>query len=186
MATPTDLRDSLQKISALMGLLRSDLLELAETRGKTRRGAVVDHIHWIADQLEEAGDGLSDNRDRPAVKRRAASAKRPAAKSSSRLSTARGPAHPATSHASSRRAPVHGAHHDSARPARRRPDAPHGATQTPPPAVDAAKPASGVAEDAIIRNEASAPKPESLSRPETPTTPKLPDLPEMPGDDKLH
>ncbi|WEK51770.1 MAG: hypothetical protein P0Y66_07280 [Candidatus Kaistia colombiensis] len=60
MAASMELNDKLQKISALMGLLRSDLLELSEAKDASRRAPVVDHVRWIADQLDAAGAGLSD------------------------------------------------------------------------------------------------------------------------------
>jgi len=58
MATSTELKDSLQKISALMGLLRSDFLELSEAKGPLQRGPVVEHVQWIADQLDALRDQL--------------------------------------------------------------------------------------------------------------------------------
>lgn len=64
MATPTELKDSLQRISALMGLLRSDFLELSEAKGTLQRGPVVEHIQWIADQLDELRHELATDKPR--------------------------------------------------------------------------------------------------------------------------
>ncbi|WP_156911867.1 hypothetical protein [Kaistia adipata] len=60
MAARTGLKESLQEISALMGLLRSDLIELAETPLRSGGSAtVVSHMHWIADRFDELGPALS-------------------------------------------------------------------------------------------------------------------------------
>lgn len=60
MAARTGLKESLQEISALMGLLRSDLLELSETPLRSGGPAtVVSHMHWIADRFDELGPALS-------------------------------------------------------------------------------------------------------------------------------
>jgi hypothetical protein len=64
MATSTELKDSLQRISALMGLLRSDFLELSEAKGTLQRGPVVEHIQWIADQLDELRHELATDKPR--------------------------------------------------------------------------------------------------------------------------
>jgi len=175
MAAPTELKDSLQRISALMGLLRSDLLELSQTRDTASRTPVVDHIHWIADQLDEVGDGLSDDgrkrsaakphRSAPTVAKRSTSAK-PNARghSASRHSS---PSHAAPGHASAR-APLstrRPAHPDAAHPARRRHTEPPLDEPDAPPADDPTQTASPA---------------------EVPSTPPLPDVPSMPGDDKLH
>jgi hypothetical protein len=64
MATSTELKDSLQRISALMGLLRSDFLELSEAKGSLQRGPVVEHIQWIADQLDELRHELATDKPR--------------------------------------------------------------------------------------------------------------------------
>jgi hypothetical protein len=59
MEERTELKASLQEIAALIGLLRSDMTELAQmTPGGTRRGQLVDHIHWIADRLDKTAKGL--------------------------------------------------------------------------------------------------------------------------------
>ena len=68
MAKPVELKDSLQKITALGGLLRSDLLELSQTRDVMRRTPVLEHIHWIADQFEAMAMGLRYS-SRPAEER---------------------------------------------------------------------------------------------------------------------
>jgi hypothetical protein len=59
MAATTGLKDSLQEISALMGLLRSDLRELAQAPIGASRGPVVDHIRWIAERFDQLGPSLS-------------------------------------------------------------------------------------------------------------------------------
>lgn len=59
MAATTGLKDSLQEISALMGLLRSDLRELAEAPIGASRGPVLDHIRWIAERFDQLAPGLS-------------------------------------------------------------------------------------------------------------------------------
>lgn len=60
MAARTGLKESLQEISALMGLLRSDLLELSGTPLRSGGPAtVVSHMHWIADRFDELGPALS-------------------------------------------------------------------------------------------------------------------------------
>jgi hypothetical protein len=65
MAVRPGLKESLQEISALIGLLRSDLIELSEA--PLRRGAhstVVSHMNWIADRLDEMGPALAAGLDR--------------------------------------------------------------------------------------------------------------------------
>jgi len=64
MATSTELKDSLQRISALMGLLRSDFLELSEAKGTLQRAPIVEHIQWIADQLDELRNELAADKPR--------------------------------------------------------------------------------------------------------------------------
>lgn len=60
MAAPTGLKESLREISALMGLLRSDLIELSEAPLRSGGPAtVVSHMHWIADRFDELGPALS-------------------------------------------------------------------------------------------------------------------------------
>ena len=60
MDASAELNGKLQKISALMGLLRSDLLELSEAKDAMQRIPVVAHVNWIADQLDAAGATLSN------------------------------------------------------------------------------------------------------------------------------
>lgn len=61
MDASTELNGKLQKISALMGLLRSDLLELSQATDAMQRIPVVAHVNWIADQLDAAGATLSNS-----------------------------------------------------------------------------------------------------------------------------
>lgn len=59
MAARTGLKESLNEITALMGLLRSDLIELSETPPDgPRRAPVMSHMHWIADRFDELGPAL--------------------------------------------------------------------------------------------------------------------------------
>lgn len=60
MVAPRELNESLQKISAILALLRSDLLELAEAKAPAQRLPVMAHLDWIADQFEELGAELTD------------------------------------------------------------------------------------------------------------------------------
>jgi hypothetical protein len=73
MDASTELNGKLQKISALMGLLRSDLLELSEAKDTMQRIPVVAHVNWIADQLDAASATLSNPPDArgPSAKRSA-------------------------------------------------------------------------------------------------------------------
>jgi hypothetical protein len=59
MAARTGLKENLQEISALMGLLRSDLVELSDVSiDKARRAPVMSHMRWIADRFDALGPGL--------------------------------------------------------------------------------------------------------------------------------
>lgn len=60
MVAPRELNESLQKISAILALLRSDLLELAEAKAPAQRIPVMAHLDWIADQFDELGAELTD------------------------------------------------------------------------------------------------------------------------------
>ncbi|MCX5568340.1 hypothetical protein [Kaistia nematophila] len=206
MAAPTELKDSLQRISALMGLLRSDLLELSEARDVASRTPVVDHIHWIADQLDELGDGLSDDgrRRTPARPQRMArasqrsSAAKPSARGSSRHV---GASHAASGHATSGHAtPSHAkSGHEKSGPAKsgnaassrtslstRRPARPDSAARPAPRRPAESHEASPPRDEAGASPAADTP-PQKANPPEAAVTPPPPDVPSLPGgDDKLH
>lgn len=69
MAATTGLKDHLQEVTALMGLLRADLQELSAARLDAQRAPVFDHIRWIAGRLDEVTPRLSTvddtDEDRP-------------------------------------------------------------------------------------------------------------------------
>ncbi|MCX5580349.1 hypothetical protein [Kaistia terrae] len=77
MDASSDLNGKLQKISALMGLLRSDILELSQAKDTMQRIPVVAHVNWIADQLDAASATLSNPPDArgPGAKRNPTSAR---------------------------------------------------------------------------------------------------------------
>jgi hypothetical protein len=87
MAARTGLQESLKEITALMGLLRSDLIELSEARlDGARRSPVVSHMRWIADRFDELAPALAvdaGRRPAPTTRRKATTHKasaRPARK----------------------------------------------------------------------------------------------------------
>jgi hypothetical protein len=70
MAARTGLKENLQEISALMGLLRSDLVELSDVSIDTaRRAPVMSHMRWIADRFDTLAPGLSTEPASPVRKR---------------------------------------------------------------------------------------------------------------------
>lgn len=210
MAASTELKDSLQKISALMGLLRSDLMELAESREAVRRTPVVDHIHWIADQLDELGDGLSDGAPSRSHARAKSHKATPAASSEPTSATHSGRSHSGQSrttqghaasghaasshtskshaskdHAPSRHGPRHAArpdaaHHDAARPSPRRHAEHRGGWADTPPIPDDPKQPDDGSDDAVLRRDLSPPSSEKEAIVPRDDAPATPPLPDVP------
>lgn len=75
MAARTGLKENLQEISALIGLLRSDLVELSDrSLDGARRAPVMSHMRWIADRFDALAPELSTDTARP-VRQRTKTAK---------------------------------------------------------------------------------------------------------------